>query len=168
MMLLDQKLRVAVHMRVARRSQSVGSPSCPPRPLRLPCKISSCSLGRQRLVSRSGVSTAETTQQVLEESPEAGLPYPVKSLTDTHDDNDCEAGPGPRSSSQIGPDVSFVSLVDGKYTVRGQLLLPVSAPRVFTLLTDYEGCHRVFGNIAGSEVIRSKEGGLQVVQVRRF
>ncbi|GLI66429.1 hypothetical protein VaNZ11_010227 [Volvox africanus] len=176
MMVLDRNLRFAAHhMHAARPSRSIRSQSCPPRPLdhRLPCNISSFGLWRQQLVSRLRASPAATTQQVLAESVGAGPPYPFKPCIDAHDgndddDNEYNAGPGPRSSSQVGSDVSFVSLVDGKYTVRGQLLLPASAPRVFALLTDYEGCHRVFGNIAASEVTQSAEGGLQVVQTCRW
>lgn len=49
--------------------------------------------------------------------------------------------------------------------VRGRLLLPASAARVYSILTDYDNCHRVFTNIAASEVVLTEDGGLQVMQV---
>ncbi|GLC36665.1 hypothetical protein PLESTB_000128000 [Pleodorina starrii] len=147
---------------------STRSPSCTPRP----CKhtaldlVGSAPHRRQPLSPSPRAAPTETAQQVLVQEPEA-RPYPAAG--DDDDDEDCapEAGPGPRSGGP-GPDVSFVSLVDGKYTVRGRLVLPVPASRVYALLTDYGGCNRVFANIAASEVVRSEEGGLQVVQSCRW
>ncbi|KAG2432821.1 hypothetical protein HXX76_008555 [Chlamydomonas incerta] len=63
------------------------------------------------------------------------------------------------------PEVAFVSLVDGKYTVRGRLLLRAPAAEVYQLLTDYAGCHRVFSNIAASQVVAGPDGGKQVEQL---
>ncbi|EFJ41841.1 hypothetical protein VOLCADRAFT_107511 [Volvox carteri f. nagariensis] len=118
-------------------------------------------------VSRLCASRAETVQQLLVEIPETSRPA---SAADDEDLDELEAGPGPQSSGSAGPDVSFVSLVDGKYTVRGTLLLPASAAQVYGMLTDYENCHRVFRNIASSQVVRPAAGsvGLQVVQSCRW
>lgn len=62
------------------------------------------------------------------------------------------------------PQVAFVSLADGVFTVRGSLRLDISPDAIYELLTDYASCQRVFKNIASSEVIHT-EAGLEVIQV---
>ncbi|KXZ47578.1 hypothetical protein GPECTOR_34g737 [Gonium pectorale] len=80
-----------------------------------------------------------------------------------------EAGRDPQSPVEFGvPEVAHISLDQGKHTVRGRIRLRAPASAVYSLLSDYGGCQRVFSNIASSEVHRLEGGGVEVVQGCRW
>ncbi|KAG2448905.1 hypothetical protein HYH02_006253 [Chlamydomonas schloesseri] len=87
----------------------------------------------------------------------------------SHDDDvELDLGEQELERGKLRPEVVFVSLVDGKYTVQGRLLLRAPASEVYELLTDYAGCHTVFSNIAASQVLTGPDGGKQVEQLCRW
>lgn len=56
-------------------------------------------------------------------------------------------------------------LNDGMQTVKGVLHVAADVDLVYSILTDYDSCARVFRNIAGTETVYTPTGGKQVVQV---
>ncbi|GFR44629.1 hypothetical protein Agub_g5917, partial [Astrephomene gubernaculifera] len=117
---------------------------------------------RMRRSQRCPALATETVQ-------ETQLAVPQTDLSCIEQEGDREqAGPGPLSAFGV-PDVSFVSLVKGKYTVFGRIRLRAPASAVYALLTDHGNCHRVFSNVASSEVVTAEEGGeKEVVQSCRW
>jgi hypothetical protein len=62
------------------------------------------------------------------------------------------------------PSVAYRGLVDGKYTVSGELMASASAEEIFSILTDYDASGRIFENISSSQV--TQQGGkLVLIQV---
>ena len=63
--------------------------------------------------------------------------------------------------------VSYLGLVDAKYTVAGQLTaLGCSAEEAYSILTDFDACSRIFDNITSSEVSHRDDGTMILSQVR--
>ena len=93
------------------------------------------------------------------------IELPATPPANSHGGSDEEYGDDGDAGSQ-DPSVTFVSLVDGTYTVRGQMRLDLPADLVYDLLTDYASCPRVFSNIAASETLTADDGSLRLRQVR--
>ena len=63
------------------------------------------------------------------------------------------------------PEIDFLGVLNDMQTVRGVLQTAADPDLVYTILTDYDSCSRVFRNISGSETLFSDAGDKQVVQV---
>ena len=61
--------------------------------------------------------------------------------------------------------VTYLGLLDDKYTVSGQLSASASTDEVYSILTDYQASSRIFNNIASSE-IEYRDGQKILSQVR--
>eukprot|EP00198_Chlamydomonas_reinhardtii_P001001 XP_001690336.1 predicted protein [Chlamydomonas reinhardtii] len=118
-----------------------------------------------------GGESGSTTTTVLEAPPATPRTHMLEeqgSHASYDDDDDEDLELQHEQERQQRPEVAFVSLVDGKYTVRGRLLLRAPASEAYELLTDYAGCHRVFSNIAASDVVVGPDGGKRVEQICRW
>lgn len=111
-------------------------------------------------MTRAGAARTSLAEAVVVQTP-----APAAHASGEEDDEEEEDADGPHGAGVSGrPDVAFVSLVGGMYTVRGRLRLDVPADAVYGLLTDYGSSHRVFDNIAGSTTVYAADGSLQLVQ----
>ncbi len=63
--------------------------------------------------------------------------------------------------------VTYLGLIDDKYTVSGQLSSSASTEEVYSILTDYQASSRIFNNIASSE-IEYRNGQKILSQVSRL
>ncbi len=122
------------------------------------CGAAKIARARDCAVQATPLGNSRTT--LLDEPAESEDGYlserPRGEAVTTYDD-DLARNPGT-------PQVAFVSLADGVFTVRGSLSLDISPDAIYELLTDYASCQRVFKNIASSEVIHTA-AGLEVIQV---
>lgn len=65
------------------------------------------------------------------------------------------------------PVVEFLGVNNGMQTVRGVIHSAADPSLVYSILTDYDNCARVFRNIVSSQTILGDDGTKQVQQVGR-
>lgn len=63
------------------------------------------------------------------------------------------------------PVLEFLGVNNGMQTVRGVMHVAADPDLVFSILTDYDSCARVFRNVVASETILTPDGDKQVLQV---
>lgn len=70
-----------------------------------------------------------------------------------------------QDSTAQQPTVDFLGVVNDMQTARGIVHTAVESDHVYSMLTDYDMCPRVFRSVARSQTLQLDNGGKQVIQV---